>query len=60
MTAVRIRDREPLPAITAVAGKKSLALRFLQGWLEGHALTSADLRQEAAYLKPLGFKLELE
>jgi exopolyphosphatase/guanosine-5'-triphosphate,3'-diphosphate pyrophosphatase len=53
----RSRSPEPLPEYTLSAGKRSLTLRFPEGWLDEHPLTRADLEQESAYLKAGKFKL---
>jgi len=51
-------DSTPEPKLTV--GKKSLSLRFPEGWMEEHPLTLADLRQEARYLEPAGYRLVIE
>ena len=38
--------------------KRSLSIRFPDGWLEAHPLTLADLEQEAGYLRALDYSLE--
>lgn len=53
----RSRHREDPPPVKLAAGKKSLELSFPGGWLEEHPLTRADLEQEAALLKEIGFEL---
>jgi exopolyphosphatase/guanosine-5'-triphosphate,3'-diphosphate pyrophosphatase len=53
----RSRAPEPLPEFELVAGKKSLALRFPEGWLAERPLSRADLEVEAAYLAEIGYKL---
>jgi exopolyphosphatase/pppGpp-phosphohydrolase len=53
----RSRSPEPLPDFSLSEGKRSLKLRFPDGWLDEHALTRADLEQESAYLKAGEFKL---
>ncbi len=39
---------------------KTLRLNFPLGWLDGHPLTSADLAQEADYMKAVGYKLRFK
>jgi exopolyphosphatase/guanosine-5'-triphosphate,3'-diphosphate pyrophosphatase len=46
----RGRSDSRLPEFEAVAGKRSLTLRFPDGWLEAHPLTRADLDEEATLL----------
>jgi len=43
-----------------VGGKKSLALSFPGGWLDNNPLTLADLDREIQYLKPTGYRLEVD
>jgi exopolyphosphatase/guanosine-5'-triphosphate,3'-diphosphate pyrophosphatase len=56
----RSRSSEPLPAVTVTAAGSTLKLGYPDGWLDEHALTRADLEQEAVYLKAAGIKLKLE
>jgi len=56
----RPRGGRPLPVVKAVAGERSLRLRFPRGWLRAHPLTRADLEQEAQWLAAAGWKLEWE
>jgi exopolyphosphatase/guanosine-5'-triphosphate,3'-diphosphate pyrophosphatase len=37
-----------------------LKLRFAPGWLDAHALTRADLEQEAVYLKAANIRLKFK
>ena len=53
----RSRSEEPLPLFTIQARKKEIDLEFPDGWLDQHALTQADLEQEAIYLLGAGFTL---
>jgi exopolyphosphatase/guanosine-5'-triphosphate,3'-diphosphate pyrophosphatase len=39
---------------------RALKLSFPKGWLDGHPLTSADLAQEADYVKVAGYKLKFK
>lgn len=50
------REYSPVP-IHLNAGKCSLDIKFEDGWLEAHPLTSANLDQERYYLKKIGFEL---
>jgi exopolyphosphatase/guanosine-5'-triphosphate,3'-diphosphate pyrophosphatase len=56
----RSRSPETPPEPELEVGKRSLKLRFDEGWLDGHPLTRTDLEQERAYLKGAGYKLEFE
>ncbi len=56
----RSRKETPLPELKLLAKKKNLALIFPTDWLEEHALTRADLEQEAAYLDKAGYNLTFE
>lgn len=42
------------------AGRKSLRLRFPEGWLDQHPLSREDLQREATYLAAAGFTLDYE
>ena len=53
----RSRSRKPLPDARLEARKNRLELAFPAGWLDGHALTRADLEREAEFLKASGFEL---
>jgi exopolyphosphatase/guanosine-5'-triphosphate,3'-diphosphate pyrophosphatase len=48
----------PLPALQLDADADKLVLQFEAGWLDAHPLTQADLEQEAAYMRGVGFGLE--
>jgi exopolyphosphatase/guanosine-5'-triphosphate,3'-diphosphate pyrophosphatase len=54
----RGRRTDPLPEIALSVEANNLRLGFADNWLEKHALTAADLEQEAAYLKAVGYTLE--
>lgn len=56
----RRRSADVPPALGVKAEGESIRLTFPKGWLEAHPLTSADLEQEAAYLRPAGFKLRVK
>jgi exopolyphosphatase/guanosine-5'-triphosphate,3'-diphosphate pyrophosphatase len=53
----RPRSTRPLPPIAAAGTKKGLTIAFPLGWLDGHALTRADLEHEAKHLKKVGYDL---
>ncbi len=53
----RGRSGRPLPTITLSARGDTLRLGFPRGWLKRHALTHADLDEEAALLAPTGVQL---
>lgn len=40
--------------------ERTLKLGFPKGWLEAHPLTSADLAQEAEYVKAAGYRLKFK
>ena len=52
----RSPDRVCEPALTV--GRRSLTLRFPEGWLDQHPLSREDLQREAAYLAAAGFTLD--
>jgi exopolyphosphatase/guanosine-5'-triphosphate,3'-diphosphate pyrophosphatase len=56
----RSRGPEPAPDVELTPAKKSLKLRFAEGWLDVHPLTHADLQSESEYLATLGYDLEFE
>jgi exopolyphosphatase/guanosine-5'-triphosphate,3'-diphosphate pyrophosphatase len=53
----RARGAGPPAEVSLVAEERTLRLEFPKGWLAGHPLTSADLAQEADYLRAVGYKL---
>ncbi|MSQ66791.1 MAG: Ppx/GppA family phosphatase [Gammaproteobacteria bacterium] len=48
------------PPVTLKAADHVLRLAFPRGWLAAHALTTADLAQEADYLLGAGYKLKFK
>jgi exopolyphosphatase/guanosine-5'-triphosphate,3'-diphosphate pyrophosphatase len=56
----RSRSDTPLPDIKLLVKKRNLNLLFPVGWLEQHALSQADLEQEAAWLAKAGYSLTFE
>ncbi len=54
----RGRRTEALPVIDLSVNDKKINLRFPTDWLERHALTTADLEQEAEFLKGVGYILK--
>ena len=56
----RRRSETPLPEIQIKARGNKIKLRFPDGWLGIHQLTTADLDIEAGYLKTAGFKLKFK
>jgi exopolyphosphatase/guanosine-5'-triphosphate,3'-diphosphate pyrophosphatase len=56
----RGRSDDPLPDIRLNVTKRQLSLSFPAGWLDEHALTQADLEQEAAYLTKAGYTLKFK
>jgi exopolyphosphatase / guanosine-5'-triphosphate,3'-diphosphate pyrophosphatase len=56
----RGRSPRPLPRIGVSGTKKSLSLGFPDGWLDEHPLTTADLEEEQAHLKKVGYDLTFE
>lgn len=55
----RNRFDEDIPAVCAMAGERSIELRFPPGWLKAHPLTEADLLQEKHYLGNMDFELRV-
>jgi exopolyphosphatase/guanosine-5'-triphosphate,3'-diphosphate pyrophosphatase len=53
----RSRSDIPLPEIGIKAKKRSISLSFPAGWFDEHPLTSADLDEEAGYLRNLDYEL---
>ena len=56
----RRRSEEAVCRVEAAVENGALRLRFAPGWLEAHALTLADLEQEAIYLKAANIKLKFK
>jgi exopolyphosphatase/guanosine-5'-triphosphate,3'-diphosphate pyrophosphatase len=56
----RSRSETPLPEMKLLVKKRNLTLIFPTGWLEEHALTRADLEQEATYLEKARYSLTFE
>ncbi len=56
----RSRGPEPTPEVELTATKKSVKLRFPEGWLEIHPLTHADLQSEGEHLAAIGYDMEVE
>ena len=56
----RSRSDSALPEIKLLVKKRNLTLIFPTGWLEEHALSRADLEQEATYLEKAGYSLTFE
>jgi exopolyphosphatase/guanosine-5'-triphosphate,3'-diphosphate pyrophosphatase len=54
----RNRDEHELPNFKLSIDKSKIRLKFPDYWLGQSPLTHADLKQEADYIKPAGFKLE--
>ena len=54
----RKRSDDPVPLPQLKIDGPSWKLRFPDAWLDGHPLTRADLEQEAALQKAVGFKLK--
>jgi exopolyphosphatase/guanosine-5'-triphosphate,3'-diphosphate pyrophosphatase len=55
----RSRSARELPALAVQAAGERLTLSLPESWLDAHALTRADLRQEVGYLAEAGFVLEV-
>ncbi|MEJ2423910.1 MAG: exopolyphosphatase, partial [Candidatus Thiodiazotropha sp.] len=51
----RSTSAKPLPRLEVEDNRISLV--FPQDWITHHPLTQAELLQEAAYLKPVGYLL---
>ena len=56
----RRRSEEAVSPIEANVENGTLKLRFAPAWLDGHALTRADLEQEALFLKAANIKLKFK
>jgi exopolyphosphatase/guanosine-5'-triphosphate,3'-diphosphate pyrophosphatase len=56
----RRRSEEALGQVEAAVENGTLKLRFAPGWLDAHALTRADLEQEAVYLKAANIRLKFK
>ncbi len=54
----RSRSQVSLPDIRLKPKKRSLSVRFPEGWLAQHPLTLADLEQEAQYVKALDYTFD--
>jgi exopolyphosphatase/guanosine-5'-triphosphate,3'-diphosphate pyrophosphatase len=59
LAALLHRSRSELGKVTVVGGRRLLEVRFPPGWLEQHALTAADLLEEAELLRAGGFELRV-
>jgi exopolyphosphatase/guanosine-5'-triphosphate,3'-diphosphate pyrophosphatase len=55
----RGRSGAPLPAIALEAGGRTLTVRFPARWLDEHALTVADLRNEIGSLRTIDVRLRV-
>jgi len=55
----RSRSPDPLPEIKLAVSKKSIEMRFPDGWLDRHPLTLADLETEASYLEAGAYGLDV-
>ncbi len=55
----RGRSNAPLPRIGLDAKGRSLGITFPSRWVDDHPLTTADLENEAEYLKSIGFRLKI-
>ena len=55
----RSRSPDPLPELHLSAAKKSIELRFPEGWLDQHPLTRADLETETVNLRPANYTLDV-
>ncbi len=53
----RGRPAQPIPPLRAEYTQETIRLEFPEGYLEAHPMTEADLVNERAYLKAVGFKL---
>ncbi|HWP01719.1 MAG TPA: Ppx/GppA phosphatase family protein [Methylococcus sp.] len=54
----RSRHTAPHPEIRVEGDERRVLLRFSERWLHEHPLTTADLQQEAEYLRSAGIRLE--
>jgi exopolyphosphatase/guanosine-5'-triphosphate,3'-diphosphate pyrophosphatase len=56
----RARGAAAPTEVSLEADERTLRLEFPKGWLAGHPLTSADLAQEAEYVKAAGYRLRFK
>jgi exopolyphosphatase/guanosine-5'-triphosphate,3'-diphosphate pyrophosphatase len=56
----RARGAAAPPAVSLKVEDTTLRLGFPRGWLSAHALTTADLEQEAEYLRSVGYRLKFK
>ena len=56
----RSRSEQALPAIKLEVYQQRYRLVFPDNWLAQHPLTKADLKQEAEYVKSVGYRLEFQ
>lgn len=56
----RARGAAAPTEVSLEADERTLRLEFPRGWLAGHPLTSADLAQEADYVKAVGYRLRFK
>lgn len=53
------RSRTEVPEMTVTPARRSLTLKAPAGWLDAHALTQADLLEEAELLRVADFELRI-
>ena len=56
----RSRSEQALPVIKLEVYQQRYRLVFPENWLTQHPLTKADLKQEADYVKTIGYRLEFQ
>ena len=56
----RGRANQPIPDIDITVHKKTINLKFPDGWLDNHNMTLADFIKEINYLDTAGYQLIFE
>ena len=56
----RGRARQTIPDIDITVDKKTINLKFPDGWLDNHNMTLADLIKEINHLDTDGYQLSFE
>lgn len=54
----RSRSMQTMPELKLNVSNKQIRLQFAEGWLDSHALTQADLEQDAVFLQAAGYKFD--
>lgn len=54
----RSRSMQNMQELKLNVSNKQIRLQFAEGWLDSHALTQADLEQDAVFLQAAGYRFE--